>query len=32
MFHGGDCPAGEVTIKIPYGQEFDADPLVDTIE
>jgi len=29
---GDDCPAGEVTTKIPYEQEFDAGPLVDTIE
>lgn len=31
-FSGGDCPVGEVTIKIPYDREWLADPVRDTID
>ena len=28
----GQCPVGEVTIKIYYGQELDARPIRETID
>lgn len=31
-FSGGECPAGEVTIKIPYDRDWEAHPVVDTID
>ena len=31
-FLGGDCPVGEVTIKIPYENEWEAVPVKKTIE
>ena len=31
-FSGGECPAGEVTIKIPYDREWLTDPVRDTID
>ena len=29
---GGDCPVGGVTIKPPYYREWDAEPIVATID
>ena len=31
-FSGGECPCGEVTIKIPYRNEWDPAPVVATID
>ena len=31
-FSGGECSVGEVTIKIPYGREWQAGPVSDTID
>lgn len=31
-FTGGECPAGEVTIKIPYGRKWLAGPVRDTVD
>ena len=30
-FLGGDCPAGEVTIKIPYERDWNPAPVVQTV-
>lgn len=29
---GGECPVGEVTIKVPHGAAFEAEPIRDAIE
>lgn len=31
-FIGGDCPVGEVTIKLPYYREWNPGPIVETID
>lgn len=30
-FIGGKCPVGEVTIKIPYSDDWDPGPVIETI-
>ena len=31
-FIGGDCPAGEVTIKPPYYRDWDPEAITETID
>jgi hypothetical protein len=31
-FSGGECPTGEVTIKIPYDRAWQAGPVTDAID
>ena len=31
-FCGGECPVGEVTIKIPYDRDWNVGPARDTID